>query len=189
MTSFLKIAGGFLVLTAFLWLCGLKLFLVSVKAVDIQHPSARTDAIVVLTGDDNRIQKGLDLWLDGYASTIFISGIHKDVSRDKILENIDDDDPKPATCLVLDYNATTTVENAAETKAFVEENDIRSIRLVTSHYHMPRALMEMKYALPNLEIYTHPPDERLKGKRYWPLILSEYHKGLWRKITLVMGGA
>jgi len=103
--------------------------------------SDKYDAVVVLTGGFGRIDKGIELVRQKKADILFISGVNKVVSADYV-KNVNGLDGKVS--LYLGYLARNTYENAAEVAAFVKENNIRSMVLVTSAYHIPRALYEFK---------------------------------------------
>jgi uncharacterized SAM-binding protein YcdF (DUF218 family) len=67
----------------------------------------------------------------------------------------------------------------------MREQGLRSLRLVTAAYHMPRSLLEFRRVLPNAEIVPHPVfPEPVKQRGWWPwpgsasLIVSEYSKYL-----------
>ena len=81
--------------------------------------------------------------------------------------------------------AKTTRMNAIETAQWIQKNKISSIILVTSFYHMPRSLLEIKEAIPDLKIIPFAVFPQSFGEstdwlhtRYaWQLFL-EYHKFL-----------
>jgi len=67
----------------------------------------------------------------------------------------------------------------------MRQQGFRSLRLVTAWYHMPRSLLELDRAMPEIEIIAHPvfPDET--SQEYWwasrstvVLLASEYGKYL-----------
>ena len=181
---------GILGLLSFLalWLSGLALFSVFSLSAKPQDMSRTTDAIVVLTGGQNRIDQGLILFANGKASHLFISGVHPDVQKKDILKRWVGETSLPPCCVTLGKNATTTVENAKETSGWAAENDIQSIRLVTSNYHMPRARLELRAKMPDVEILRNPieqDDLNTSERRIWDLIFSEYHKYLLRQAQLL----
>lgn len=171
-----------------LWLAGFAVFSV-VSLLGLPEKSARTtDAIVVLTGGQNRVDQGLILFAEGKASHLFISGVHKDVKKREITSRWAGETSLPPCCIALGKDATTTIENASETAEWAEENDIQSIRLVTSNYHMPRAKLELSKAMPEVEILANPikqDDLDTAEKRIWHLLFSEYHKYLLRFMQLL----
>ena len=85
--------------------------------------------------------------------------------------------------MCLGHKALTTYGNANETQEWITANKVKSIRLVTSGYHMGRALLEFKRVMPDLKIIPHPVEETDYGVlnwKFWELAFSEYHKILFR---------
>jgi len=172
----------------FLWAVGFGVFSAFALLAPPYKNSAKMDAIVVLTGGDNRIQTGLGLLADGVSHQLFISGVHKDVTKNEILALWTGTPPLPACCITLGYEATSTTENGQETRGWIHKNRYSNILLVTGNYHMARALLELQHALPEVKIHIHPveqPDLDIKTRRFWELLLLEYHKTLYRGIDLL----
>jgi uncharacterized SAM-binding protein YcdF (DUF218 family) len=178
----------------FLWLAGYGLFVAGVLSEAPQQPDRKTDAIVVLTGGNFRVDTGLDLFAQKLAPRLFITGVHDTVTLNDLirkwrgLEN--GSRSLPACCMALGHKALTTTENAAETQGWLKANDVRSIRLVTSPYHMPRALLEFKSLMPELEIVPHAVMRDRLGVReefFWHITFTEYHKWLVRELQLSVG--
>lgn len=166
-----------------LWAVGYLWFAGSVLFMGGQRGAETTDAIVVLTGGNNRIKTGLDLFAKGRALHLFITGVHPQVSKDKILAMWDGDTALPPCCITIDRKAVTTSGNAKETRQWLEENNYASIRLVTSNYHMRRALIEFRQAMPDADIIAHPVPQRESGHgvfKFIAITFSEYHKTIVR---------
>jgi len=53
-----------------------------------------------------------------------------------------------ACCVTLGYAAVDTRSNASETAKWVAQNEVRSLRLVTTDWHMRRAAGELDRTLP-----------------------------------------
>ena len=171
-----------------LWLMGLALFSVTSLSASPQSPEKTTDAIVVLTGGKNRVDQGLILFANGKASHLFISGVHPDVKQREIVGRWAGETSLPPCCIALGKDATTTMQNAVETAAWAKKNDVESIRLVTSNYHMARARLELKKKMKGVRIIKHPikqDDLDTAERRIWDLLFSEYHKFLLRYVQLV----
>lgn len=145
---------------------------------------AKTDAIVVLTGGSNRISEAVKLLNDGQAEQLLISGVSKGMSLDT-LKKRQDVNITTSREITLDEKSTNTVENAIEAAAWVRENNIRSIRLVTSNYHMPRSMDEFRANNRQLVILAHPVYSDRVEKDWWrswhsfALIATEYNKFLY----------
>ena len=170
------------------WVIGLVVFAMVSLSASPQKPAQTTDAIVVLTGGQNRIDQGLILFAQGKASNLFISGVHPDVKKYDITKRWAGETSLPPCCISLGKHATSTIENASETAEWAAEHDIKSIRLVTSNYHMARAKLELSAAMPNVRIITNPiqqDDLDTSERRIWRLMFSEYHKFLLRYVQLL----
>lgn len=109
-----------------------------------------TDAIVVLTGGKNRIETGIKLLEDNPSKKLFITGVSVKLRPIKhIPQNLKDN-------IDVGTLASTTQENAIETKLWIEQNNIRSITIVTANYHVPRSLLEFKKTMPNIYVESYP---------------------------------
>ena len=176
-----------------IWAAGYGLFIASILFSAPQKPETKTEALVVFTGGDNRIETGLQLLTAGLSKNLFISGVHPDVSMQRIRKKWKAIDGRlPKCCIALGYKAETTYQNAYETRDWVLENDYKSVRLVTADYHMNRSLIELKHALPeNIEILAHPIKQsniRPKDTYFWHVTFIEYHKTLMRFLAMALGG-
>lgn len=153
----------------------------------------KTDAIIVLTGGKDRVAEGIRLLNQKYAGKIFISGVGKDTNIIELLESqgLDKKEIKkldPAK-FAVGRNAINTIGNAREAENWITENHISSIRLVTSSYHMPRAMLEFQKRMPDLKIIPHPVIPANFHRDNWRddelsqrFILAEYTKYLMAKI-------
>ncbi|MGH1455192.1 MAG: YdcF family protein [Alphaproteobacteria bacterium] len=183
-----KVIFKLLFLIALIWITGYGLFVLGVlnKKPDTNIENAQ--AIIVLTGGNNRIHTGQDLLHQGQANKLFITGVNATVT-DKDIDNLWSGNHPLPCCTELGHSATTTRENARETKEWVEKNNINTIILVTSDYHMDRALQEYTHTIPALKIYKHPVREQKHSPQqpqFWKLTFSEYNKLIFRKIILTL---
>lgn len=149
-----------------------------------------TGAVVVLTGDNNRVQEGLRVFGNSRTQYLLVSGVNQNVNETQIRRMWTDPNPLKPCCIVIGYNAGNTVENAREVTGWVKEKGFPSIRLVTSNYHMKRAELEISHLLPSLKILRHPvssPDDSFTNARFLKLNLSEYNKYILRFISILAG--
>ena len=144
-----------------------------------------TDAIVVLTGGSRRLATGLDLLSANAAGMLFVSGVYRGVDVSQLLRHFQDAPDELRCCVEIGHEAGDTAGNAEETAAWVRRQDFRSLRIVTSNYHMPRSMLEFRHALPGVTLIAHPvvPESfRNDGWWRWPgsarLIVSEFNKYL-----------
>lgn len=138
------------------------------------------DAIVVLTGGVGRIDGAMELIKQGKAEVLFISGVNKNVSFDEFLTTTNID---KKLNLKLGYTAKNTYQNGLEVMDFVNENKAKNIILVTSAYHLPRAMFELKLVGKKVEIMPYRIfAEGKDAKKWWKqvsslrLVLVEYSK-------------
>lgn len=153
-------------------------------------PSVHTDAIVVLTGGNARVERGLDMLAQGAAPVLLVSGVGKHVTMQQMLTQHASAETRQTihdrgASIVFDYIALTTQTNAREVAQFVRERGYHSIRLITAHYHMPRSIAEMQAVLPEVEIVPDPVfPSGFQSDQWWQhensrkLVLSEFHKNL-----------
>ena len=170
------------VTTMLLWLGGLVWFVHSSLSITTD-PTTATDAIVVLTGGRLRLEVGLDLLSAGRAQKLFVSGVNPRVDRVELMRvaRHGDDD---ASRIVLGHDADNTLGNARETAGWMHQEGYRSLRLVTSWYHMRRSLLEFERAMPDMLILPEPVFAHAESET-WPgrfeiamLTVNEYDKYL-----------
>ncbi len=184
---FKKIIGILMVLGFIVWFGGYLGFLSNMQPSYESSP-AKVDAIVVLTGGQGRITTGLNLLSQKLAKNLFISGVHESVKKTEILSMWDGKAPLPKCCITLGYEAKTTITNATEVKEWVKKNNIRSIILITSDYHMSRALLEFEYIMPLIQIHPHMVTQEIdfSNQSFWKNSWIEYNKLLIRKTAIII---
>ncbi|MBE9528031.1 MAG: YdcF family protein [Proteobacteria bacterium] len=151
----------------------------------------KTDAIVVLTGGQGRIDKGLALLREGKSSKLILSGVNSESSHDAIFRNglVDGEQYR----IILEKRSTSTYENALEMKRLVTELDIESITLITSSYHMKRAYTAFDRMMPEgvrIEPYTISTPN-FDTEHWWApdniaVALPEFLKYYWYEIRFNM---
>lgn len=184
--------GAVLILSAGLWGAGLFRYADAIPT-GVNDLTEKTDAIVVLTGGSGRLDEGLKLLEQGLADKLFISGVYKGVDMENLLKAYRES-PSDLNCCVAIGHAEDTINNAVETAKWARVNSIASVRLVTSAYHMPRSVLEFKYALPGVTLIEHPVfPAHVKQQDWWAwpgttgLIVGEYNKFLmaWVRHRLI----
>src|SRR5688572_9125781 len=104
----------------------------------LSKDETRTDAIIVLTGGKNRIAEGIKLLQQGYSGRMLISGVAKETTLEQLLDAQGIRLKGSAlNKIAIGKQATSTFSNAWESSEWVHANNVQSIRLVTSNYHMP----------------------------------------------------
>ncbi len=189
MHVFVRIVLWSAVALAIFWLTALVHF-VSIIPRNSVGDSVSTDAIVVLTGGSLRIAYGFELLDKGKAKKLLITGVNREASVDELMEKNDAPDAlrdisQNEEVIALDFNADSTRMNAYEAAKWMREQKLRSLRMVTANYHVPRSLIEFRRAMPQVIIVPDPVfPERFTLESWWTdsvsreLILSEFHKFL-----------
>ena len=149
------------------------------------------DGIVVLTGGDSRVSDGLALLAAGRAKRLLISGVYTGTTSSDIARQVVDYNRLLTCCVDLDYSAINTLGNAVGTRQWTLKNGFHSLIVVTSAYHMPRALAELSHQLPGVALIPYPVvSDRLRVEPWWSngaitkVVLSEYVKYLAAKLRM-----
>ncbi len=148
-------------------ICG---FVGFVSSLDRLEPRSlpRGDAIVALTGGVDRIPDAVGWLAQGRGERLLISGVSTQVSVDQLVQKAPRLKSWLTCCVDLDHQARNTVGNALETRRWALGKGYRSLVVVTSSYHMPRALLELRRHMPETEFIAAPVvTERLHGMQIW----------------------
>ena len=155
-----------------------------------KHHNKESSNIVILTGGTNRIKDGLKIIEDLRKSKknnykILVSGtgigFTKNSLKNKLGSNFN---PQLIDCCIeLESVSKNTFTNARETLKWTKKNKIKEFILITSNYHMPRAILEFKNIMPNLKIYTYSITPKKHDIKNWlssyptfDLVFKEYCK-------------
>jgi len=157
---------------------GFTLYAATVRGYATPAGDVRADAIIVLTGDAGRLAAGGGLLQDGRAPRLLVSGVHPAATTADIRRHTGLSEAEFDCCVILGRDATDTIGNAREASALVSANGYESLIIVTSDYHLPRSLLEMKSLMPGIELIaypvrTEPPWREARTARLW---LQEYAK-------------
>jgi uncharacterized SAM-binding protein YcdF (DUF218 family) len=143
LVAFIAFAGGFL------W------FAFSIAREE--KPLDRSaDGIVALTGGASRITDAVNLLASGRGRRLLISGVGPGTNTAELMRLTPDHQRWFDCCIDLGYAAANTVGNAVETTRWARERGFRSLVVVTSGYHMPRAMLEISHRLPDVTLIPFP---------------------------------
>jgi uncharacterized SAM-binding protein YcdF (DUF218 family) len=143
-----------------------------------------TDGIVVLTGGAKRLERGLDLLEQGKARRMLISGVDRSVRPIELAERYNKEQDLFECCVDLGREAVDTRSNAEETSRWLKKQKFKTVRLVTTDWHMPRAGFELaRQAGEKVEFY---PDA-IESRPRFVTLFTEYNKFLLRRAAVVVG--
>jgi uncharacterized SAM-binding protein YcdF (DUF218 family) len=159
---------AFVLLLALVWAAGLLAFAArvidSTPAADPPH----SDGIVVLTGASSlRIEAAAELLEQGAAERLLISGVNPEATRAQVRQATSTAGRAFDCCVDLGFQAENTVGNAHETAGWARYHHYRSLIVVTADYHMPRALLELRGALPQVTLHPYPVVTETLDVRHW----------------------
>ena len=145
----------------------------------------RADGIVVLTGGEHRLSEAARLLAEGRGKRLLITGANRMATRDDLQSKSGLAPGLFECCVDIGYDALTTSGNAQEAKAWARDKRFGRVILVTSSYHMPRSLIELERAMPEVALVPYPVVSRnFRTERWWlhgataRLLFSEYVKFL-----------
>jgi len=122
------------------WLFGFVWFAVALPA---PAGEVKTDAVVVLTGGEGRIARGLEVLRRGWARQMLVSGVDREVRPREFVAQHRVPARLMACCVKLGFESVDTRSNAREAQDWIARNRFASVRLVTSDWHMRRAALEI----------------------------------------------
>ena len=164
------------------WLLGFVWF-----AAWLPNPVAggKSDGVVVLTGGGGRIGRGLEALGKGWANRMLVSGVDRHVKPREFAVQYKVPAKTMACCVTLGFDSVDTRSNARETARWVARNKFKSLRLVTTDWHMRRAAFELDR--------VNPPGVRVirdavPSDPSFETLFREYHKLLARWLAQAWGG-
>jgi uncharacterized SAM-binding protein YcdF (DUF218 family) len=148
------------------------------------------DGIVALTGGASRIPDAIELLASGRGKRLLISGANRATNSTEI-SRLNPEFERWVRCCVDIDRSLNTLGNAIETKRWAESRGFRSLIVVTSSYHMPRALAEIAHQLPDVALVPFPVvTVRQRAEPWWSggarakLMFSEYVKYVFAKLRM-----
>jgi uncharacterized SAM-binding protein YcdF (DUF218 family) len=181
--GFLTMAAGatglILLGVGFVW------FVSSISSDEVSLDT-KADGIVALTGAAARIPDAIELLATERGKRLLITGVYRATSSREIARITPLYSKYFTCCIDLDRSALNTFGNALETRRWAREHNFNSLIVVTSNWHMPRAMAELAHQLPDVALIAYPViSEKVKTEPWWSntdtarLLLAEYLKYLF----------
>ena len=186
----------FIAILVLIWLIGLFAFADRVRGYTPAEEPQRADAIVALTGPSaERVNAAIRLLEQDKGERVLISGVNREVRRQELRALTPGSNRLFNCCVDLGFEAEDTVGNAQEIAAWAEAKHYDSLIVVTSDYHMPRALTEIRAAAPGVELTPYAVETpSLDNSRWWRAAVTarrmtlEYMKYLAALGRALVGG-
>ena len=154
-TGILLLAGGF----------GWFVFNIASDEVTLD---TKADGIVALTGAAARIPDAIELLATDRGKRLLITWVHRATSSKEIARITPLYSRYFTCCIDLDRSALNTFGNALETKRWARAHNFNSLIVVTSNWHMPRAIAELAHQLPDVTLIAYPViSEKVKTEPWW----------------------
>ncbi|MGZ9099097.1 MAG: YdcF family protein [Brevundimonas sp.] len=186
----------FIAILVLIWLIGLFAFADRVRGYAPAAEPARADAIVALTGPSaERVNAAIRLLEQDKGRRVLISGVNREVRRQELRALTPGSNRLFNCCVDLGFEAEDTVGNAQEIAAWADSKGYDSLIVVTSDYHMPRALTEIRAAAPGVALTPYAVETpSLDDSRWWRAAVTarrmtlEYMKYLAAMARAAVGG-
>lgn len=171
----------FLAFASLAWLAGFAWF-----AMLLPQPldGRASDAIVVLTGGAGRIDRGLALLKEGATRRMLISGVDRSVRPAELAERYNVPARLFDCCITLGREAIDTRSNGLETARWLSRRNVKSVRLITTDWHMRRAAFELHQALPEGVVLFY---DAVPSHPSLTMLVKEYNKYLARRTAALLG--
>ncbi|WP_325063785.1 YdcF family protein [Pseudoblastomonas halimionae] len=163
---------------ALLWALGFVWF--SIVLPQPADADTRTDAVIVPTGGSGRIARGLDLLRADTTQALFVAGVDREVRPPEFAASFGVEESLMECCVTLDFRSVDTKSNALEAAKWLKEKDYKSVRLVTSDWHIRRSALDLERATDGTVVILEdavPSDPDLA------MLFLEYHKLLARRVA------
>jgi len=156
-----------------------------VFAVTLGKPApadaARTDAAVVLTGASGRIEHAVDMLRQGEARRLLVAGADPSVTKADMTRRLKGRERLVRCCVDLGSESVDTRSNAEEAGRWIARHRFRSVRLITSDWHMRRARYEFRKVLgPRFVVVT----DAVRSEPSFLTLFGEYNKYVLRRLAV-----
>lgn len=151
-------------------------------AIALPQPAGadKTDVVVVPTGGKGRIDRGLEALRRGWAGKMLVSGVDREVKPREFAAHYRVEPGLMACCVTLGFELVDTRSNAQEIAGWLVATKAKSVRLVTTDWHMRRIAFELGRVAPDGVTITE--DAVTSRPSFWILVL-EYHKLLAARVV------
>ena len=155
-----KILKILLALFVVLLVSGLTVWFFPQQVLTVDSGPVTADALVVLGGTPDRPVRAAELFKQGEAPKILVSGFGDGMSNEKLLEK----EGVANAAIILEPKSRTTRENAEFSIPLLRQMGAHRVIIVTSWYHSRRALACFEHYAPDITFYSRPSYIGFAGK-------------------------
>ena len=149
------------------------------RVLTVDSGPVKADAIVVLGGGwPDRPERAAELFKEGEAPKILVSGYGDCVSNEKLLER----EGVNTADIILEPKSRTTQENAEFSIPLLRQMGAHRVIIVTSWYHSRRALACFEHYVPDIQFYSRPSYFAYPKTEWHPKGISRYVKSEYVKL-------
>ncbi|PHR63161.1 MAG: hypothetical protein COA47_00670 [Robiginitomaculum sp.] len=132
---------------------GFVAFAIATERMNAASSPSPAKGIVVLTGGSGeRIRHAAWLLQKQSGQRLLVSGVNPKVSQQDLLNLSGLSKANLQCCVDVDVQAQNTIGNARQIALWANAHRYDSLLVVTSGYHMPRALLELQAVLPGVQL-------------------------------------
>ncbi len=136
-------------------------------------------------GYQERVREAVELYQAGYAPRmIFSSGYEFAFREAEVMRSLAVSQGVPDSAIVLETRASSTYENVVFVYELLEEHELNTILLVSSPYHMRRALLTWEAQAPDVEVISTP----VRDSQFYNHVRGaslEQLQGLWHEYAAI----
>jgi uncharacterized SAM-binding protein YcdF (DUF218 family) len=145
-------------------------------------PADKIEAAVVLTGGVGRIEHGLAVLEAGEVKRMLVAGADPAVTKPDLVRRLGRGSKRLVACCVdLGSESVDTRSNAEEAQRWLVKRNYKSLRLITSDWHMHRAGYEFGKVLgPDYRIVR----DGVRTEPRLPTLFGEYNKLVLRRLAV-----
>jgi len=143
--------------------------------------TAKTDGIVVVTGGPGRLEHGVRILAEGKGKRLLVAGADPSVTKADMTRRLKGRERLVRCCVDLGSESVDTRSNAEEAGRWIARHRFRSVRLITSDWHMRRARYEFRKVLgPRFVVVT----DAVRSEPSFLTLFGEYNKYVLRRLAV-----
>lgn len=143
--------------------------------------AATADAAVVLTGGPGRIEHAFAVLRSGKVGRVLVAGADPLVTKKDIARRLGGNGRLVRCCIDLGSESVDTRSNAEEAARWLTKHHFKSMRLITSDWHMRRADYEFRKVLGAKFPLTI---DAVRSSPGFLILFGEYNKYVLRRLAV-----